>query len=285
MELSFSRVSSFDNCKYGFYLTYKKECGTCRYYDEDLGQCENKSCIFFARDVERDFSCSRHRPYYKRENAFAQSGSFFHELMEYYSKGILTSEELPLLYENYFDMYVTEDFPPNKFTNLYDRYKDGATQFLLQFEGFQKYEVVGSELSFSYPVGEDASFRGIIDLLLRDPEDGEYIIADYKSKAEFKSADERKRYARQLYLYSNYVRNTYGKFPKKLVFVHFRTHKTTEIAFNQLDHEEAVEWLYKKKDEIREEQTYPHHYDSFFCNNICDYRATCKRKDSECHDR
>ena len=56
------------------------------------------------------------------------------------------------------------------------------------------------------------NFVGYIDLILRDS-DG-YHIVDHKSKSGFKSISERNAYLRQLYLYSIYVKEKYGEFPR-----------------------------------------------------------------------
>ena len=279
MEYSFSRLSAFDNCKHEFYLNYIKECGSCQYYDEENEFCENQSCIFFGPQ-EKSFCCNCHRPYYRQDNAFAQSGSLFHEIMEHYAKGNLTLEELPGLYEDYFDEYVTERFPPNKYVDLRERYKEGGTNFLLGFMGFDDlYTVLGAELHFSIPFTEGNTFQGFIDLILWDKEKNEIVIVDYKSKAEFKSKEEKKEYARQLYLYSLWVQSAYTPHIAKLVFVHFRTGENTVIDFKQEDLEEAVTWAKNRIQEIESETEFKENKDRFYCSYLCNFRDSCKRKD------
>ena len=64
--------------------------------------------------------------------------------------------------------------------------------------------------------------RGFIDLLVRDRNDGRLIVVDHKSKSRFKSDQELELYGFQPYLYAEWVLQTYGEYPKELVFNLFR---------------------------------------------------------------
>ncbi len=118
---------------------------------------------------------------------------------------------------------------------------------------------------------------GYIDLIFED--DGEIVIRDYKSKAEFKNDKELKEYARQMYLYSTYVKKEYGKFPKELQFLNFR--KTMEpkiIAFDEDDYNEAIEWANDTVREIRNAFAYPPvslRCGDFYANELCNHRKYC----------
>ena len=114
-------------------------------------------------------------------------------------------------------------------------------------------------------------FRGYIDQVLEDA-DGEIIIVDHKSKAQFKSKAEQKEYARQLYLYAIPIFEKYGKYPKSLVFNMFRKQKVVTIDFKTEDLEEAKEWALKTIKEITETNIFAPTTDEFLCSSLCEFR-------------
>ena len=278
MIVSFSRLGTVDNCCYSYYLQYIDECGTCRYYDRDYGVCDNTECIYFGKQMTHSNTCNKYRKLEQKDNAFAQSGSLVHELMEGYAKGWLNSDELPDLFEDYFDDYVVEAFPHNQFADLRESYFTGSYTYLSEFNGFDGYEIVGSEIDFTIKITEEDSLHGFIDLLLRDKKTGKLAVCDYKSKAKFKSKEEQAHYARQLYLYSRYVFEEYGEFPEQLIFIMFRKQTRVRIVFNEESYNEANEWMYTQLKRIKEMKEFPPKYDEFFCRNLCNFCNSCPEK-------
>lgn len=238
---SFSKLSSWWTCPYGFYLRYilKDETGV--------------------------------------GNAFASFGTLVHGLMERYAKGECKVEDLPDLYEWQFDVAVPEKFPYNKYVDLRDSYRKQGLSFLQEFEGYDDYEILGVEEEFELNV-DDWVFVGVIDLVFKD-KDGRLIIRDYKSKASFKNAEEQHKYARQLYLYALYVKEKYGKCPDELQFLMFRKEREPlRISFNEVDLKEALDWAKLTVGEIRDAFAYPANCEEFYGNNLCNFRNTCKLK-------
>ena len=258
---SFSRLSTFYQCRYQYWLTY-------------LASPEQKLK--------------------SEDNAFNLYGSFCHSLLEKWAKGELASFELVDMYEDEFDLNVTEDFPPNAFADLHDSYYNDGWQFFHDFEGFpDKYEVVAAEQEFTTEF-DKFKLRGFIDLILRNRETGKFTILDWKSKAKFKSKEEQKKYARQTYLYSKYIHDTYGEWPEQLIFYHFRKNIQSPIQFKMNDYLEAVGWAEKAVEEIESVDDWDDPCiltdpdgSSFFCNCLCNYRNSCPyaiqcRKEFEC---
>lgn len=237
---SFSKLSSWWTCPYGFYLRYiLKEAGI--------------------------------------SNAFASFGTLVHGIMERYAKGKTRKEDLADLYEWQFDSAVPEKFPYNKYVNLRDSYYKQGLMFLKDFEGYDNYEILGVEEEFELKI-DDWTFVGVIDLVFRD-EEGRLIIRDYKSKASFKNAEEQHKYARQLYLYALFVKEKYGEYPEELQFLMFRKNRIPlSISFDENDLQEAVSWAKNTVATIRNAFDYPAQCDDFYGSNLCNFRETCKLK-------
>ena len=196
--------------------------------------------------------------YHKRgeQNCFAECGSFVHEILEKYLKGELLQCEL----KDYFLSKFEETVPNgvNLITSsgysvpLTDKYINQIASFLENFDGFyiggKKLDVLGVEKKFTYVLsleqkGKSIPFilTGVLDVVGKD-HDGNLYILDHKSKAGFKTKEERSEYARQLYLYSIYVKHEYGDFPKAIIFDMFRIDKLDIIPFNKKAYDEALEW-------------------------------------------
>jgi RecB family exonuclease len=239
-QYSFSKLSSFHQCKYGYYLTYiAKEKGI--------------------------------------ENAFSQYGTFVHGLLERYETGELEVYELCDEFIKGYSDNVTFAFPPNRFVDLRESYFKDGVAYLENFDGFDEYEILAVEDEFLEDVDGDFNLKGFIDLVLRDS-DGGITIIDHKSKAKFASKQEQKRYARQLYVYSLRVLRRWGVYPKKLIFNMFRKQKTVEIDFNEADYDESVSWMKSTVSEIRNCKSWNASPDEFMCNHLCNHREGCEFK-------
>ena len=142
------------------------------------------------------------------------------------------------------------------------------------FQGYDEYKILGVEEEFKIDV-DDWLFHGFIDLYFND-ENGKLIIRDYKSKASFKNKEEQKEYARQLYMYSAYIKQKYGRFPDELQFLMFRKQQEPlKIAFDEEAYEEAFAWARETVRQIREAFDYPPKCDAFYSANLCNHREYC----------
>ena len=199
--------------------------------------------------------------------------------MERYAKGELKLDELVPIFEWEFDLAIPEPFPTKMFGKPYDMrgnyYKQGV-EFLSNFKGYDDCNILGVEKSFDIPI-DDWMFTGIADLIFEDSS-GTLIVQDYKSKKTFQSKSERGKYARQLYLYSLFVKSSYNKYPDVLRFLHFRSNKYTDIKFDIRTLEEAVSWAKNTVKEIRSCWDYEPTCDEFYGNNLCNYRGVCESK-------
>lgn len=224
----------------------------------------------------------------RQPNAFSDFGSFCHSLLEQYYKGEADLFSLPSLYREGYAENVTSPFPGSRGTTMADNYYRAGEKYFDFFEDpWSNCEVLAVEQKFSRMIG-GFPFVGIIDLILRDKESGEIYIVDHKSKSKFKSEKEVKEYLRQLYLYSLYVKDTYGTYPTKLIFNMFKIGEIVErkfeepgLAYAQAWFQKAVENVYSDDRYIAKEQSRDKNGElvafDFFCENICSVRNYCPR--------
>lgn len=244
MTWSFSRINSFNTCKHSWYLTYINGF-------QGLG------------------------------SAFSTSGTFSHSILERYAKGKLKKEDLANEFINNYEKEVPFKFPPNKFVDLGEKNYNNGVKYFTEFEGFDDIgNIINAEIKVDTELEDKLNnckykFTGYIDLLLEN--NGEYIVLDHKSKGKFKSKKEQAEYARQLYVYSKYVKEKYGKFPVKLVFNMFNAQTYVEIPFKEKDYNEALQWCVNIISQIKEELRFEKNIDEFFCDNLCNHRLFCNR--------
>lgn len=237
---SFSKLSAFHTCRYGYMLTYIQ-------HKKGNGNC------------------------------FSSYGKELHSLMERYAKGELDLNCLPDVYEWEFDANIPEEFPSAPYCkNMRELYYKQGLEFLQSFPGYNGLKILEIEHSFEVDI-DDWVFNGIIDLVFEDSK-GNITVQDYKSKGKFKSKKECAEYARQLYLYALFVKQKYGRYPTALRFVMFRKQTVIEIPFDQNNFSEAVEWAKSTVTSIRECWDYPPNSENFYCSNLCDHRGYCDCK-------
>ncbi len=259
---SFSSVNTYRNCPFCFFLSYLQ-----------------------------------YPPLTRAENAFAQWGSFMHSLYERFYKGQIDFFDACDEYEQKYKEKITVPFPANAYVDLGKRYYQSGLDALERFSDLpDNLEILEIEGKISITI-KDIPFIGFADLILRDKEKDEIIVIDHKSKSKFASATEQKKYARQLYLYSLYVKEKYGKYPSQLVFNMFRVGKIVKIPFNQKDLDEAVQWFVDTVSDIYMDLDFfdkiyleyqntgkdiaKFNQQDFFCNTLCSVREYCERSKSE----
>lgn len=237
-DWSFSKINSYSTCPKMFYLTYVL----------------NKE---------------------KEENAFAQWGTFCHLIFEKYFKKELEFYELATYYREEYDNFVNVTFPPNRFVNLNEKYYETGNNYFCSFDDlFEDSKILEIEKEFCVKIN-NKNFVGIIDLVLK--KDNDIFIVDHKSRKNFKNKKEKKEYLRQLYLYSYYIKEKYGKFPKKLIFNFFKENIILEEEFKEEDYKESLNWFDSCIDFIYEDVLFSKNINEFFCNYICSVSKHCER--------
>ncbi len=251
MTWSFSRLNSFYNCPYEFFLHYV--------------QC-NKS--------ENGF--------------FGEYGLLIHTILEKYAKDELSLFELNQYYEEHFNERIPHNAPPNKYVDIRQSYYDKGIEYLNNIDlCLERYEILGVEKKVTFKIkGKD--FVGYIDLLVRDKETNEMIIIDHKSASikilkngSISKSDQKHflEFKRQLYLYSIPVIEEYGSV-SKLKWNMFKEQKWIEIPWKKEEYDETVQWAEDTLGFIEKEVIWlpnPHYYYChYLCgqrNNACEYKA------------
>lgn len=117
-------------------------------------------------------------------------------------------------------------------------------------------EIIACEKDFQYKI--DLPFEvkygdeiytsvyviGSIDLVLKDLEDGEYIVIDYKSGKKIFEAKKLKTNL-QLPIYSMIIKSLYYKLPKKTLYYFTRLDEIQEVEIPALSSESAIITYYK----------------------------------------
>ena len=232
-------------------------------------------------------------------SAFAQYGKFMHKIHEEYLKGELGFFDLSMYFTDHYSENVTLPFPPNKYTDLAQKYYDQGIEYLNNFDwDLDGYELLGveKEVRFNY---EGYDFIGFIDYLLRDKSDGKIIIGDHKStilkrlKSGGVSKSDRphfEEFKKQLYMYSHQVMNEYGNGSiKELQWNMFRDGTKLTIPWKLDEYKQAMDWAVNtirliendtdwmpsgEFQSAQEERKYP----PFYCMNLCSHRNKCQYK-------
>lgn len=246
---SYSQLSSFDGCKYGFYLQR-------------------------IEGLEEQAS-----------NAFAERGSLIHDLLDMWAKKILTKEEMLLEYERRYGNEVVTAWPRVLASKGYaDKAYRLGIQFLENFDEFKGYDVLSAEEKFTLQLpltnGETRPFVGVIDMMLRDKKTNDLIVCDHKSKSlqAFKK-NENEMY-RQQYLYATYVKDKYGDWPSRLMFHLFNEGGVKpERLFSQEEYNETLAWATNQIIGIEESSIIDllecKEKADYYCWNICSARLQC----------
>lgn len=223
-----------------------------------------------------------------------------HSIYERFYSGAMDFFDICSEYEDNYHNKVTIKFPYNRYANLNDKYYQAGLDALENVselpDGWKAIDIE----CFIDTIIEGVRFIGYADLILQNEDTGEIVVVDHKSKAKFKSKAEQAEYARQLYLYSVYVKEHYGVYPSKLVFNMFRVGETVVIDFNEEELQEAIDWFTSSVANIYMDLEFldkiQREYDQngkdllkfdrrdFFCNELCGVRTYCPRSQSYTND-
>lgn len=250
MTWSFSRVNSANQCAYAWYLQYIAE-------------------------------------YEPKPNAYAQYGTVCHETLEKFLKGELDIFNATQYYQERYPEVVTCEFPPNKYVDLGEKtYALGEEYFSnLDFD-FDKYEILGVERELKFNVGK-YPFHGFADVILKDKETGDIIIADHKTSSfkylkngdvSSKDREHFEQFKKQLYLYSIPLIEEYGKVDY-LCWNMIRDKKIIKIPWNKKEYKETIEWCIQSIKKLENEVLWlPDTSKSFWCGQICSMGNVCTYK-------
>lgn len=255
MRWSFSRLHTFEGCKYEWYLNYllRDDCGN-RIYDNE-------------------------------QNFYAAFGKFCHGILEQILNNKITIAQGQDYYSSH---YYTE-------TNVYDADPDIVDKYYylgmsyfdnLDFAWLSDYEILGVEKEVVFRIN-DIEFVGYIDLLVRNKENGKIIVIDHKSSAYplgksgnvlKNSKDSYESYKKQLYMYSKAVYEEYGEYPAEIWWNYFKVQNWLKLPFVESEYKETLKWATNIVDKAAEEEKFDALITYFYCNNLCGFRNQCEYK-------
>lgn len=247
---SYSRLSSFEHCKYEFYLNYIIN-------NDDL--------------------------YLSEGNFYAECGGFVHEILAKVLSGELNAEDALQYYLDNFDNNVCYKTSPKIVKKKFEACADYFAA--LDEHMLDNYEILGVEMKNTFKI-EGYNFIGYIDLLLRDKTTKEIILVDHKSAAypagkrgEILKKQQRSfdSYKRQMYLYCYAVKEVFGEFPTTICWNHFTDEgKLMKITFDEKEYKETIQWFVDTIHKIENEEEYQPNKDYFYCHNLCNFRNSCE---------
>lgn len=211
---------------------------------------------------------------------YSSYGSFMHEILEKYYNGKLKKDELPLYFLSNFREKVKGERPSD---STVKKYLYEGLSYLRNFRPFP-FDMVAVEKEVEFKI-DGYPFVGVIDFL--GVKDGDYYIVDNKSRT-LKPRSKRKTptendktidlMLRQLYLYSEAVKEEYGKYPKKLCFNCFRNGVFIEEDFSPREFEKTKEWAVSKIKTIEDTEDFDATDSYFFCRWLCGFNDFCERR-------
>jgi hypothetical protein len=248
IRFSYSSLSNFENCAYGWKLSY-------------------------IDDVE------------KAQNFFAEYGLLTHDVFEKYFLDKLTADELSDYYKNNYDKIVKHS-PPRYPQGLEQRYKDEG-QIFFDFFPFDKsnYDVLAVEASIILPI-DGINFIAKPDLVLRDKNTGRVCLVDYKTSYPFRKSksgallpDKKKleKYYQQMYIYTYALNYSKGLVIDEIMLWFPRADLSVVIPWSKSDEETAIKWLTGVVDKIKTEEVFDYGKPGeYFCHYLCSVRRSCK---------
>jgi hypothetical protein len=242
MTWSYSRLTSFDGCPYGWYLKY----------------------IRMLRPEGEQF--------------FSSYGSLIHECLELFLKGEATREELVTKYLTEFRKRTRGETPRS---DMKLKYFENGLAYLQNLRPFPfKPLAVEQKVDFQLDgkrfVGViDCLAEDDTGILIVDHKS--HRLKPRSRKANPTETDkELDKYLRQLYLYAVWVVRTLKKKPRKLVFNCFRDGRLIREPFDDGVFYDVQKWASATVDRIKAQADYPPNIDEFRCKYLCDMKEHCE---------
>lgn len=245
---SYSRLSSYEQCPYQWYLKY----------------VEN-------RDGDT--------------NWYAQNGSAVHETLEKVARGEINIEDAGSYYldlTEYSSEYIkesTREKTENQCLEFFAEY---------DFDLFRNYEIVGAEEEIDFCIGGYDFHGFIdLHLCDQDGNhivvDYKSASGTLKKNSEPKkqSEDTWNGYKKQALIYSIGIKQKYGEYPKSLRWLLFRDQQVVEKVFDHEECKAAVNWALETIHKIESDEEFLPQKNFIMCNQLCDFRRSCEYKDEE----
>lgn len=243
MAFSYSRLTSFEQCHYGWLLNYVL-----------------------------------HEP--KRGSFFAEYGSFVHDIIAKILTGDLAKEDAPIYYMHHFYEQVPSRATSDALKARY--YTRGLEYFrnfsfphenIVAVEQLVKFNIAGVPfIGYIDAISEEDGEMIITDHKSHDLKPFSKKYPEKKTQTDI----ELESYLRQLILYAYGVKLKYGRYPATLEFNCFRAGTWIKVPFKEEWVQPTLYWARETREQIRNESAWKPTIDYFYCKNLCDVRDSCE---------
>lgn len=240
MTWSFSRITSFEDCPYQWFLIY----------------------IFGSE---------------KRSGFFAEYGTFMHTILSSYISGELSKERLVPYFTGNFLSNVTAKAPSSAIFRNY--FQDGINYLSNIDFPHKNILAVEDEIRFKFAGHEFVGFIDCLsddDGLTVTDHKSRALKPRSKRKTPTKSDEELDLYFRQLYVYAAGVKAKYGVYPKWLEFNCFRTHTLIREPFDEKKLHDTEVWASELIQRITDCDTWNPMPEFWQCKELCDVSQDCE---------
>lgn len=242
MTWSYSRLNSFEDCPYRWYLKYIK-----------YPKAE------------------------KKELFFASYGSFMHELLAEYFSSQKSVQEIKADYLINFRKHVTSPAPSY---NVFQNYFRDGLAYLNSLEASGS-TVLGVEQKMKFDI-DGVQMIGFLDLLteedgkliLTDHKSRNLKPRSGRAKST-KGDQELDSYLKQLYIYANFIEKTHGRLPDELRFNTFRQKMLIKEPFQMDAYHAAQQWVKDTVETICKESEFLPSVEFFKCKYLCECQDLC----------
>ena len=245
MTWSYSRLTAFEQCPYGWMLLY--------IYESD-----------------------------KEPRFFSEYGSFAHDLLARHFLGELSAGELLGEYISGFRKNVKAQAPTPKIRK--NRYEEGKAYFRNPPLPGRTVLDVERKLEFQYAGHKFTGFLDLLSrdengaLCLTDHKSSDIKPRSGRKKPTKGDLDLDDR-LRQLYIYSAPVKDLYGQYPDFLEFNCFRTGVLVREPFDIEKYKQTEQWATELIETIRNTTDWLPHEDYWYCQHLCDVTKECEYRD------
>lgn len=250
MTFSFSRIHSYEQCPFLFYLKYIE-----------------------GREGESNF--------------YAANGKAMHEVFEEVLTEKIPIDDCTISYADKFDL-ICETEKQSTMDSTYEKCMDYLAE--IEPINKDKYEIIGVEMKLDFKVGKykfvgyaDLVVKDIEtnEVILVDHKQAGHFLK--KDGTPLKNQlDNFLAYKKQMYLYCKGLKDQYGIQVDKIVWHHFKElGQVTIIPFVQEEQDETVEWAKKLIAKIKKDKKFEHRESYIMCKSLCDYRNDCEYLEEE----
>lgn len=248
MTWSFSRLHSWEQCPYAFYLKY-------------IEKREGES------------------------NYYASNGKCMHEVFEAILKNKITLDECTTFYADNYEL-ICETTKQSTMDSTYEKCMDYLC--VIQDIDLRKYEIIGVELKLDFKIGKYKfiGYADLVvrnkengEVILVDHKQATHFLKKDGSPLK-NQLNNFLSYKKQMYMYCKGLKEALDINVDKIVWHHFKDNgELTIIPFETDEYEETMRWVIDTIEQIKNDKEFINKSSFVMCSSLCDYRNDCEYQD------